>query len=102
MDQIGTLFRELPKPQKYASERGELFKYFLEHVNPGRLGKYPPLTYSRLGRELKGITTQQLYAIKSSMDDGMRRRVPAGAAFWTAVKSFRQKPTGVVPTVYRN
>ena len=35
------------------------------------------------------------------MDDGARRGIPSGAAFWTAVRVLK-KPQGVEPAAYKN
>jgi hypothetical protein len=103
MDHIASLFPTQPHARTNTTERGDLMQYFIDHVNPGRLRtNREPIDFPWMGKILKGISTKQLYAIKSSMDDGARRGVPAGAAFWTAVKFFKQPPVGALPTPYKN
>ena len=49
-----------------ATERGEMMKYFMEHLNPGRVrDDYPPLSLPRMGRLLVAIPTKDLYYLKS-------------------------------------
>lgn len=53
-----------------ATERGELMKYFLERINPGRVKDgYPPLTMGRLARLLLATPTKDLYYLKRVCDD---------------------------------
>ena len=49
-----------------ATERGEMMKYFMERLNPGRVRDgYPPLSLPRMGRLLVAIPTKDLYYLKS-------------------------------------
>jgi len=49
-----------------ATERGEMMKYFMERLNPGRVrDDYPPLSLPRMGRLLVAIPTKDLYYLKS-------------------------------------
>ncbi len=55
-----------PTGRKRKTERGELLRFFQRHLNYSRkqdgLG---PLTMARLGAELEGIPTNDLYYLKS-------------------------------------
>ena len=102
MEKISSLLHSFPQPRKHATERGDLMEFFISHVNPSRIKiGLLPMTFARMGKELEGVPTKSLYTIKSSMDDGMRRGVPGGAAFWTALRSFKPKP-GMEPNTYPN
>ena len=102
MEKISSLFHSIPEPRKHATERGDLMEYFIAHVNPSRIkGGYLPMTFARMGKELEGIETKRLYVIQSSMEDAMRRGIPGGAAFWTALRSIKPKP-GMEPNTYPN
>ena len=102
MEKISPFFRNIPEPRTHATERGDLMDFFISHVNPSRLKiGLLPMTFARMGKELEGIPTKLLYTIKSSMDDGMRRGIPGGAAFWTALRSIRPKP-GMELNTYPN
>ena len=49
-----------------ATERGEMMKYFMDRLNPGRVRDgYPPLSLPRMGRLLVAIPTKDLYYLKS-------------------------------------
>ncbi len=54
------------------TERGELMKYFIERINPGRMQDgLPPLSMGRMGKMLEKIPTKDLYYIKRVCDDAM-------------------------------
>ena len=58
------------RKKEHATERGELMKYFIEKLNPGRVHDgYPPLTLPRMGRVLQAIPTKDLYYLKRVCDD---------------------------------
>jgi hypothetical protein len=57
---------EAPKGRKRLTERGELMRFFLRHLNHGRKNDgLPPLTMGALGVKLEGIPTADLYYLKS-------------------------------------
>ena len=52
------------------TERGELMKYFLDRINPGRIRDgLPKLTMGRMGKILEQIPTKDLYYLKRICDD---------------------------------
>jgi hypothetical protein len=52
------------------TERGELMKYFIDRLNPGRMRDgLPKLTMSRMGYILEQIPTKDLYYLKRVCDD---------------------------------
>lgn len=52
------------------TERGELMKYFIERLNPGRMRDgLPKLTMARMGYILEQIPTKDLYYLKRVCDD---------------------------------
>lgn len=55
-----------PKGRKRLTERGELMKFFLRHLNIGRKQDgLLPMTMAHLGTVLEQIPTQDLYYLKS-------------------------------------
>ena len=57
---------EAPKGRKRQTERGELMRFFQRHLNYARKQDgLEPLTMARLGAELEGIPTADLYYLKS-------------------------------------
>ncbi len=56
--------------QDKQTERGELMKYFIERLNPGRIkDDYPPLTIARMARLMSAMPTQDIYYLKRVCDD---------------------------------
>ena len=54
------------RKQERITERGEMLKYFLEKLNPSRLGDgLAPMTMGRMGKTLEAIPTKDLYYLKS-------------------------------------
>lgn len=52
------------------TERGELMKYFVDRINPGRVRDgLPRLTMPRMGKLLERIPTKDLYYLKRICDD---------------------------------
>jgi len=52
------------------TERGELMRYFIERINPGRIrDNLPKITMARMGRILEQIPTKDLYYLKRISDD---------------------------------
>lgn len=57
---------EAPKGRKRQTERGELMRFFQRHLNYSRKHDgLEPLTMARIGAELEGIPTDDLYYLKS-------------------------------------
>ena len=57
---------EAPAGRKRQTERGELLRFFQRHLNYSRKRDgLEPLTMARLGAELEGIPTADLYYLKS-------------------------------------
>ena len=55
-----------PKGKKRLTERGELMRFFERHLNYSRKKDgLEPVTMARLGAELEGIPTEDLYYLKS-------------------------------------
>ncbi|HWO07022.1 MAG TPA: hypothetical protein VNM40_00385 [Candidatus Paceibacterota bacterium] len=53
-----------------ATERGELMRYFVDRINPGRVRDgLPQITMARMGRILEKIPTKDLYYLKRICDD---------------------------------
>jgi hypothetical protein len=69
MEHIGKHL-ETKKRRDRATERGELMKYFIGRLNPGRIRDgYPPLSLPRMGRVLTAIPTKDLYYLKRVCDE---------------------------------
>lgn len=69
------------------TERGELMRYFMEHLNTGRAKDgLPPLTMGRMGRLLVAIPTRDLYYLKSVCDDAASRGQSFSKKFWWEIK----------------
>jgi hypothetical protein len=57
---------EAPKGRKRLTERGELMKFFLRHINYARKQDgLPAMTMAHMGVTLEQIPTQDLYYLKS-------------------------------------
>ena len=57
---------EAPKGRKRLTERGELMRFFLRHLNYSRAHDgLPPMTMAHLGTVLEKIPTADLYYLKS-------------------------------------
>ncbi|MDP2665050.1 MAG: hypothetical protein Q8P23_00135 [bacterium] len=57
---------EAPKGKKRQTERGELMRFFLRHLNYSRKQDgLVPMTMAHLGTVLEKIPTQDLYYLKS-------------------------------------
>ena len=69
MEHIGThLNRSIQKARE--TERGELMKYFLSNINPGRLSDgLPKVTMGHLGKLIQKIPTKDLYYLKRVCTD---------------------------------
>ena len=57
---------EAPRGRKRQTERGELMRFFQRHLNYSRKRDgLEPLSMARIGTELEGIPTNDLYYLKS-------------------------------------
>lgn len=69
MKPIGDLIPQQYQEQKKPStktERGELMRFFVRHLNYTRVEDgLPKLTMARMGKILEGIPTQDLYYLKT-------------------------------------
>lgn len=55
-----------PKGKKRLTERGEMMRFFLRHLNHSRAADgLPPMTMAHLGTVLEKIPTADLYYLKS-------------------------------------
>lgn len=55
-----------PKGKKRLTERGEIMRFFLRHLNHARTADgLPPMTMAHLGVVLEQIPTKDLYYLKS-------------------------------------
>lgn len=69
MDHIKITLRQSKKKMR-ETERGELMKYFIERINPGRIRDgLPKLSMARMGKILESIPTKDLYFLKRVCDD---------------------------------
>ena len=75
----------LPKVQNERSrktERGELMRFFVRHLNLSRkIDGLPAITMARMGKILEGIPTQDLYYLQSVCS----RAKNFGKKFWWEV-----------------
>lgn len=63
---LGQRIDQAPKGRKRLTERGELMRFFLRHLNLSRKQDgLPPMTMAHLGTVLEQIPTQDLYYLKS-------------------------------------
>ncbi len=66
MDHISAHISKTNAKKERATERGELMRYFMEHLNRARVRDgLPSLTMPRMGRILVAIPTKDLYYLKS-------------------------------------
>jgi hypothetical protein len=68
MKHIGELSEKFAKTKstEKKTERGELMRYFVTHLNASRAhANLPLITMARMGRILQGIPTKDLYYLKS-------------------------------------
>jgi hypothetical protein len=83
-------YRHPPKKSR-PTERGDLFDTILSHLNPPRAQKkLRPVTHKRLGFQLAGIPTKDIYSLISKCDDAQRRGVAWSAAFWVEIRPQQQ------------
>lgn len=54
---------------KRKTERGEMMRYFVAHINAARIrDNFPAISMARMGKILQGIPTKDLYYLKSVCD----------------------------------
>lgn len=69
MKHIGDLVRSVAKEGTRKTERGELMRYFVSHLNASRAkAKLQMISMPRMGKILEGIPTKDLYYLKSVCD----------------------------------
>jgi len=69
MEHIKLTLRQT-KAKMRETERGELMKYFIDRINPGRIRDgLPKLSMARMGKILESIPTKDLYFLKRVCDD---------------------------------
>lgn len=72
-------------------ERGELFRYFMQEINPQRIKDgYPALTFGRMGMIFRGASMHQIYAVKSICDDSRNRGYSFSVAFSQQVALIKE------------
>lgn len=88
MKHIGSHLRKTVSDARQ-TERGELMKYFLERINPGRLRDgLPPVAMGRMGKLLQKIPTKDLYYLKSVCDDAGN----FSKKFWWEINPKKHEP----------
>ncbi len=61
---------KLAKSRIRETERGELMRYFIDRINPGRIRDgLPTINMARMGKILEQIPTKDLYYLKRICDD---------------------------------
>lgn len=66
MKHIGEIVTTVEKSKNRKTERGELMRYFMTHLNASRMhDKLPLISMARMGKILQGIPTKDLYYLKS-------------------------------------
>lgn len=66
MKKIGEILPNVKLEKARKTERGELMRFFVRHLNYSRKQDgLPPLTMSRMGLILEGIPTKDLYYLQS-------------------------------------
>lgn len=69
MRHIGTSLRQM-RARMRETERGELMKFFCDHLNPSRQRDgLPAISMPRMGKILEGIPTKDLYYLKRVCSD---------------------------------
>jgi hypothetical protein len=76
------------------TERGELMRFFVRHLNHARLQDgIPKLTMGRMGKVLEGIPTADLYYLKGVCS----RAKNFSKKFWWEVDPEKHKPENTQP-----
>lgn len=80
---------EAPKGRKRLTERGELMRFFLRHLNYSRKHDgLAPMTMAHLGTVLEQIPTQDLYYLKSVCSQAKN----FGKKFWWELDPDKHQP----------
>lgn len=78
-----------PKGRKRQTERGELMRFFLRHLNHSRVkDRLAPMTMAHLGTVLEKIPTQDLYYLKSVCSQAKN----FGKKFWWELDPSKHPP----------
>ena len=81
---------EAPKGRKRLTERGELLRFFLRHLNYARVRDgLAPLSMGALGYKLEKVPTDDLYYLKSVCS----RAKNFSKTFWWALDPKKHPPT---------
>lgn len=86
---VGDLFGsyQLQKKKSRRTERGDLLLYFCEVVNKQREGTtYKPVTPARMGYLLSKLQINDLYHMKSYIEDLKRTGGNPSKWFWWSIK----------------
>lgn len=87
MEKITAFIKPMPQKKKASSERGELIGRITDTLNGERRGgKFPKLTYKRIGMKLAHLKVTDLYYIESMFRDCKNRGYPCGKFFWGSLK----------------
>ncbi|MDO8624003.1 MAG: hypothetical protein Q7R54_01480 [bacterium] len=79
MKSIGEILPKAKLEKSRKTERGELMRFFMRHLNYSRQQDgLPPLTMARMGLILEGIPTKDLYYLQSVCS----RAKHFGKKFW--------------------
>jgi hypothetical protein len=66
MKRIGEILPEIKRVKTRKTERGELMRFFVRHLNYSRKRDgLVPVTMGRMGRILEGVPTADLYYLQS-------------------------------------
>jgi hypothetical protein len=79
------------KQREKVTERGELMRFFMERLNPGRVRDgYPKLSMARMGRVLQAIPTKDLYYLKRVCEDAK----DFSKKFWWEINPKKHQDNG--------
>ena len=88
MEKIKNLFPNIENKKERRTERGDLLEYFKNRINASRRGtKFKPVTIPRVAKILQGLTKQDLYYMKSYMEDLERSGKDPVKWFWWSLKN---------------
>jgi hypothetical protein len=80
---------EAPKGRKRLTERGEIMRFFLRHLNHSRANDgLAPMTMAHLGTVLEKIPTKDLYYLKSVCSQAKN----FGKKFWWELDPSKHPP----------
>jgi hypothetical protein len=84
---MNSLLTQREYQDRRATERGELLKYFMTELNRTRDGvRFKKLTIPRIAVLVTKIPTDDLYYMRSMMEDMRKRGGNASAWFWSSLK----------------